>query len=111
MPSLLTQDTLNPSFYGIRIIAKELIALIDDILDAQDSGAGLHGLWRGEKPKDGRKGMRKGGGGVSKVGKPRRSADGGGGDAKEARRQKAGRRKKLREKRAKAAAAEGDDAA
>ena len=32
VPSLLTQDTLNPSFYGMRIIAKELEALIDTLM-------------------------------------------------------------------------------
>ncbi len=32
VPSLLTQDTLNPSFYGMRIIATELEALIDTLM-------------------------------------------------------------------------------
>ena len=32
VPSLLTQDTLNPSFYGMRIIATELEALIDRLM-------------------------------------------------------------------------------
>lgn len=32
VPSLLTQDTLNPSFYGMRIIASELEALIDELI-------------------------------------------------------------------------------
>ena len=32
MPSLLTQDTLNPSFYGMRIIATELEGLIDALM-------------------------------------------------------------------------------
>ena len=31
VPSLLTQDTLNPSFYGIRIIAAELEPIIDKL--------------------------------------------------------------------------------
>ena len=107
VPSLLTQDTLNPSFYGMRIIARELAAVIEDVLDSQDaaSGAGLRGLWRGTKPKEGRKGRGKGA-----ASRPRRSL-GGGADAKRARRQKAGRRKELREKRLKAAADGSDDAA
>ena len=32
VPSLLTQDTLNPSFYGMRIIATQLEALIDVLM-------------------------------------------------------------------------------
>ena len=32
VPSLLTQDTLNPSFYGMRIIATELEALINTLM-------------------------------------------------------------------------------
>ena len=35
VPSLLTQDTINPSFYGIRIIATELEVIIDHKLAAQ----------------------------------------------------------------------------
>ncbi len=31
MPSLLTQDTLNPSQYGIRIIATELEPILDKL--------------------------------------------------------------------------------
>ena len=31
VPSLLTQDTLNPSHYGIRIIATELEAILDKL--------------------------------------------------------------------------------
>jgi len=31
VPSLLTQDTINPSFYGIRIIATELEVIIDKL--------------------------------------------------------------------------------
>jgi hypothetical protein len=98
VPSLLTEDTLNPSFYGIRIIAKELAAVIEDILAAQEERGGLAGLWRGKKKKPGGS-RREAGGGGGGGGKPRRS--GAGGDAKAARRQRAGRRKKLRERRGK----------
>ena len=31
VPSLLTQDTLNPSHYGIRVIATELEAILDKL--------------------------------------------------------------------------------
>jgi hypothetical protein len=33
VPSLLSSDTLNPSFYGMRVIADGLAPVIDDIID------------------------------------------------------------------------------
>ncbi len=55
VPSLLTADTVSPSFYGMRVIVKELVPLIDGLIaqkpskpkTAQD-GSKIH---RGEKRK------------------------------------------------------------
>ena len=43
VPSLLTQDTLNPSFYGMRIIATELEPLIDKLVAQVGLCLSLHG--------------------------------------------------------------------
>ena len=43
VPSLLTQDTLNPSFYGMRIIATELEPLIDRLVAQVGLCLSLHG--------------------------------------------------------------------
>ena len=34
VPSLLTGDTLNPSFYGIRVIAREAAGAVEHLLRA-----------------------------------------------------------------------------
>ncbi len=43
MPFLLTQDTLNPSFYGMRIIATELEPLIDKLIKQVGHCVSVHG--------------------------------------------------------------------
>ena len=37
VPSLLTADTVSPSFYGMRVIVKELVPLIDSIIAQKPS--------------------------------------------------------------------------
>ena len=90
VPSLLTGDTLNPSFYGIRIIAREAAGAVEQLLRAGQGGETQEqhaGLWRGRRP-----------GGAAKSGtKPRPASSAGGKSA--ARKQRAGRRKRSRERR------------
>lgn len=37
VPSLLTADTISPSFYGMRVIVKELVPLIDALVQQKPS--------------------------------------------------------------------------
>lgn len=37
VPSLLTADTISPSFYGMRVIVKDLVPLVDSIMAQKSS--------------------------------------------------------------------------